>query len=83
MTYSIWLTWLLRVIIAFVLVTIKIKDHIYYSSELESNLKNILSEWNLSLGRWVVKECYRQINKGLAFQMFLVLQSENFLIGEM
>lgn len=44
MTYSIWLTWLLRVIIAFVLVTIKIKDHIYYSSELESNLKNILSE---------------------------------------
>ena len=43
MTYSIWLTWLLRLITAFVVVTVQIKDHIYYSSELESNIKNILS----------------------------------------
>lgn len=43
MTYSIWLIWLLRLITGFVLVTVKIKDNIYYSSELESNIKNILS----------------------------------------
>ena len=33
---------------SFCIVPVKIKDHIYYSSELESNIKNILSWWNLS-----------------------------------
>lgn len=57
MTYSIWLTWLLRLITAFVVVTVQIKDHIYYSSEPESNIKNILFK---------MKPLFREVsNKGM------------------
>lgn len=71
MTYSIWLTWLLRLITAFVLLTVKIKDHICYSSELESNIKNIQDEASLFRK---LKEYYRQFNKFLlGFKYFLIL----------
>lgn len=49
MTYLILLIWLLRLIIAFVVMT-KIKDHIYYGTKLESRVKNTHLGWNLSLG---------------------------------
>lgn len=46
--------------------TVKIKDHIYYDTKLESS-KNTHSGWNLSLGRWAVKGYYKQISKDLSF----------------
>lgn len=63
MAYSIWL---LRLITAFVVMTVKIKDHIYYGTKLESS-KNTHSGWNLSSGRWAVKGYYKQISKDLSF----------------
>lgn len=47
--------------------TVKIKDHIYYGTQLESSIKNTHLGWNLSLGRWAIKGCYKQISKDLAF----------------
>lgn len=65
MTYLILLIWLLRLITAFVVMTVKIKDHIYYGTKLESRVKNPFGM--KPLFRRATKGCNKQILKRLSF----------------